>query len=117
MRFSRTDRVRPESYGRRNGLRMVDDKLCRLLQLLERGLGKRFERAALPIERLAREAYLVGRLHLAPGIRSRLPRLDPIMRRKPGLDRPVMAAMRFAGEVERERLVGLGGGVLGDALP
>ena len=117
MRFSRTDRVRSESDGRRDGSHMFGDKVCGLLQALERDLGNGFERAALLSECLARKADLVSRLHLAPCIRPRLRLLDPVMRRKPRLDRLVVAAMRLAGEVERERLVGLGGGVLGDALP
>ena len=117
MRFSRTDRVRSESDGRRDGSHMFGDKVCGLLQALERDLGNGFERDALLGERLARKAGLVSRLHLAPCIRPRLRLLDPVMRRKPRLDRLVVAAMRLAGEVERERLVGLGGGVLGDALP
>ena len=66
-----------------------------------------FERDALPGERLARKGGLVSRLHLAPCIRPRLRLLDPVMRRKPRLDRLVVAAMRLAGEVERERLVGV----------
>ena len=47
-------------------------------------------------------------LHLAPGIRPGLRLLDPIVRRKPHLDRLFVAAMGLAGEVDRERLVGLG---------
>ena len=96
---------------------MFGDKLCGLLQAFKRNVRQRFKRATLLGERLARKGGLVSRLHLAPCIRPRMRLLDPVMRRKPLLDRLVVAAMRLAGEVERERLVGLGGGVLGDALP
>jgi hypothetical protein len=96
---------------------MFGDKVCGLLQALERDLGNGFKRDALLGERLACKGGLVSRLHLAPCIRPRLRLLDPIVRRKPRLDRLVVAAMRLAGEIERERLVRLGGGVLGDALP
>ena len=64
MRFSRTDRVRSESDGRRDGSHMFGDKVCGLLQALERDLGNGFERAALLSESLARKAGLIGRLHL-----------------------------------------------------
>src|SRR5271165_2743398 len=66
LRFSRTDRVRSESDSRRDGSHMFGDKVCGLLQALERDLGNGFERDALLGERLARKADLVSRLHLAP---------------------------------------------------
>jgi hypothetical protein len=96
---------------------MFGDKLCGLLQAFKRNVRQRIERAALLSESLARKADLVSRLHLAPCIRPRLRLLEPVVARKPRLDRLVVAAMRLAGEIQRERLVGLGGGVLGDALP
>src|SRR5271163_359955 len=116
-RFSRTDRVRLESDGRRDGSHMFCDKLCGCLQAFKRNVRQRIEGAALVSESLARKPGLVGGFHLAPCIRPRLRLLDPVVGRKPGLDPLVLATMRFAGKVERERLVGLGGRVFGDALP
>ena len=45
---------------------MFGDKVCGLLQALERDLGNGFERDSLLGECLARKADLVSRLHLAP---------------------------------------------------
>ena len=80
LRFSRTDRVRSESNGRRNGYRMFGDKFRGLLQAFKRNVGQRFQRAALRGERLARKTGLVSRPHLAGCARSRLRLLDPVMR-------------------------------------
>ncbi len=62
LRFRRTDRVRSELNGRRNGSRMFRDKLCSLLQACKRNVRQRFECAALLSECLARKADLVSRL-------------------------------------------------------
>ena len=45
---------------------MFGDKVCGLLEALERDLGNGFKRAALLSKCLARKADLVSRFHLAP---------------------------------------------------
>lgn len=96
---------------------MFGDKLRGLLQAFKRDLGNCFERAPSLGERLARKGGFVSRFHLAPCIRPCMRFLHTVMGQKPRLDRLAVAAVRLADEVDRERLVGLGGGVPGDALP
>src|SRR5271156_3198746 len=47
LRFSRSDGVRSEWDGRRDGSRMSGDRLCGLLQAFKRDRRQRIERAAL----------------------------------------------------------------------
>ena len=98
----------------RNGSCALGDEVGGLSQPFERRLKQDLQALPLTSERLAGEARFVGGLNSMADIRARLGGgLDPLVQRKPFFDGAVVATGGFAYQVERQRLVGLGGGVLG----
>ncbi len=90
---------------------------ARFKMLVDR-LQQRHEGVALLLEILAEKPRLIGGFHLNPEIRPMLGGLlDAIVVGQARLHRLVVLSARFAGDVERERLVGLFRGALGDLCP
>ena len=97
---------------------MVDEDAGGAFQLLVDRLHQRYEGVALLLESLAQKSRLIGGFHLTAEIRPRLgDLLDPIVVGQPNLDGSVVLSARFAGDVERERLIRLFRSVLGDPFP
>jgi len=97
---------------------MIDENAGGAFQLLVDRLHQRHEGVAPLLKSLAQKPCLIGGFHLAADIRPLLADLlDPIVVGQPNLDGSVLLSARFAGDVERERLVRPFRSVLGDLFP